>query len=107
GTGVQTCAVPIWAKEAAERGAGEILLTSMDRDGEKSGYDLEMTKAVVDAVDVPVIASGGAGTIDDFYDAFTKANATGALAASVFHFKETSVSEVKAELKRRGVAFND
>lgn len=92
-----------WAKEAAERGAGEILLTSMDRDGEKSGYDLEMTKAVVDAVDVPVIASGGAGTIDDFYDAFTKANATGALAASVFHFKETSVKEVKAELKRRGI----
>ncbi|PWA12594.1 imidazole glycerol phosphate synthase subunit HisF [Pueribacillus theae] len=92
-----------WAKEAAELGAGEILLTSMDRDGEKSGYDLEMTKAVVDAVDVPVIASGGAGTIDDFYAAFTKANAAGALAASVFHFKETSVKEVKAELKRRGI----
>lgn len=92
-----------WAKEAVSLGAGEILLTSMDRDGEKNGYDLKMTKAVTDAVHVPVIASGGAGTIDHFYEAFTVANATGALAASIFHFKETSVSTVKEELKRRGV----
>lgn len=92
-----------WAQEVASLGAGEILLTSMDRDGEKSGYDIEMTKAVTDVVDIPVIASGGAGSIDDFYKAFTEANATGALAASIFHFKETSVSAVKAELKRRGV----
>lgn len=92
-----------WAKEVESLGAGEILLTSMDRDGEKSGYDLEMTKAVTDAVNIPVIASGGAGSIDDIYEVFTQTGAAGALAASIFHFKETSVSAVKAELKRRGV----
>ncbi len=92
-----------WAKEVESFGAGEILLTSMDRDGEKSGYDLEMTKAVTDAVNIPVIASGGAGSIDDIYEVFTQTGAAGALAASIFHFKETSVSAVKAELKRRGV----
>lgn len=93
-----------WAKQVVSHGAGEILLTSMDRDGAKSGYNLDMTKAVTAAVNVPVIASGGAGTIDDFYEVFTEANATGALAASIFHFKDTSVSAVKAELKRRGVS---
>ncbi len=92
-----------WAKEAAALGAGEILLTSMDRDGEKNGYDLKMTKAVTDAVDVPVIASGGAGKVEHFYEAFTVANASGALAASIFHFKETSISAVKQALKQRGV----
>lgn len=92
-----------WAKEVVQLGAGEILLTSMDRDGDKRGYDLDMTKAVVEAVSVPVIASGGAGTIEHFIDAFVKANASGALAASIFHFKETSVQEVKAELAKRGV----
>lgn len=92
-----------WAKEVVSLGAGEILLTSMDRDGEKRGYDLDMTKAVTDAVHVPVTASGGAGTIEHFYDAFTLANATGALAASIFHFKETSISAVKEALKKRGV----
>lgn len=92
-----------WAKEVESLGVGEILLTSMDRDGEKSGYDLEMTKAVTDAVNIPVIASGGAGSIDDMYKALMETGATGALAASIFHFKETSVSAVKAELKRRGV----
>lgn len=95
--------VVAWAKEVESLGAGEILLTSMDRDGEKSGYDLEMTKAVADAVDIPVIASGGAGSIDDIYEVFAQTGAAGALAASIFHFKETSVSAVKAELKRRGV----
>lgn len=92
-----------WAKEVVTLGAGEILLTSMDRDGAKNGYDLKMTKAVTDVVNVPVIASGGAGTIEHFYEAFTIANATGALAASIFHFKETSVSAVKEALKERGV----
>lgn len=95
--------VVAWAQEIVTRGAGEILLTSMDSDGAKSGYDLKMTKAVTDAVNVPVIASGGAGKIEHFYDAFTVANATGALAASIFHFQETSVSAVKEKLKQKGV----
>lgn len=92
-----------WAKEVVKRGCGEILLTSMDRDGEKSGFDLDVTKAVSEAVDVPVIASGGAGSAEDFYEVLTDGKADAALAASIFHYKETSVSEVKKYLKNRGV----
>ncbi|WP_174728686.1 imidazole glycerol phosphate synthase subunit HisF [Mesobacillus harenae] len=93
-----------WAKEAVLRGAGEILLTSMDSDGEKNGFDLALTKAVSDAVSVPVIASGGAGNASHFAEAFTKGKADAALAASIFHYKETSIEEVKADLKEKGVA---
>ena len=92
-----------WAKEAVERGAGEILLTSMDSDGEKQGFDLALTKAVSEAVSVPVIASGGAGNAVDFKDAFLEGKADAALAASIFHYKETSVKEVKAYLREEGV----
>lgn len=92
-----------WAKEVVERGAGEILLTSMDQDGEKSGFDLALTKAVSEAVTVPVIASGGAGNADHFVDAFVDGKADAALAASIFHYKETSVKEVKDYLRKKGV----
>jgi cyclase len=92
-----------WAKEAVERGAGEILLTSIDRDGTKSGYDLELTRLIADAVSVPVIASGGAGVIDDFSRAFTEGHASAALAASLFHFGELSVAQVKAHCAAAGV----
>ncbi|MCI4127184.1 imidazole glycerol phosphate synthase subunit HisF [Bacillus haynesii] len=93
----------LWAKEAVQRGAGEILLTSMDADGEKNGFDCRLTKLVSEAVSVPVIASGGAGHADHMYDAFAEGRADAALAASIFHYKETSVKEVKAYLKERGV----
>ncbi|MEC1451005.1 imidazole glycerol phosphate synthase subunit HisF [Bacillus haynesii] len=92
-----------WAKEAVQQGAGEILLTSMDSDGEKNGFDCRLTKLVSEAVSVPVIASGGAGHADHIYDAFAEGRADAALAASIFHYKETSVKEVKAYLKERGV----
>jgi imidazole glycerol-phosphate synthase subunit HisF len=92
-----------WAKEAVRRGAGEILLTSMDCDGEKNGFDLELTRKVSEAVSVPVIASGGAGKAEHFLEVFEKGKADAALAASIFHYKETSVKEVKAYLKERGV----
>jgi cyclase len=92
-----------WAQEAVKRGAGEILLTSMDKDGEKSGFNLELTKKVSEAVTVPVIASGGAGTADHFHDAFTKGKADAGLAASIFHYKETSIGELKSELQKLGV----
>ncbi|EKN67732.1 imidazole glycerol phosphate synthase subunit HisF [Schinkia azotoformans] len=92
-----------WAQEVVERGAGEILLTSMDKDGEKSGFDLALTKAVSEAVSVPVIASGGAGNADHFVDAFVEGKADAALAASIFHYKETSVKEVKDYLRKKGV----
>ncbi|MDE3840094.1 imidazole glycerol phosphate synthase subunit HisF [Bacillus methanolicus] len=92
-----------WAKEAVERGAGEILLTSMDSDGEKNGFDLSLTKAVSEAVSVPVIASGGAGNAEHFVEVFLKGKADAALAASIFHYKETSVSEVKDFLRKNGV----
>lgn len=92
-----------WAKEAVDRGAGEILLTSMDKDGEKTGFDLKLTKAVSDAVTVPVIASGGAGEASHILDAFVDGKADAALAASIFHYKETSVKEVKVFLKEQGV----
>jgi cyclase len=92
-----------WAKEAAERGAGEILLTSIDRDGTKSGFDCELTAAVSDAVAIPVIASGGAGTFEHFAEVFTIGHADAALAASIFHFQEKSVSELKSYLAAVGV----
>lgn len=92
-----------WAKEAVERGAGEILLTSMDSDGEKKGYDVALTKAVSEAVTVPVIASGGAGKKEDFLEILTQGKADAALAASIFHYKETSVQEVKHFLQLQGV----
>lgn len=92
-----------WAQKVVELGAGEILLTSMDCDGEKRGFDLNLTKAVSEAVTVPVIASGGAGNAEHFREAFIEGKADAALAASIFHYKETSVAEVKAFLKERGV----
>lgn len=92
-----------WAKEVVRLGAGEILLTSMDQDGAKNGFDLALTKAVSEAVTVPVIASGGAGKQEDFKDVFDDAKADAALAASIFHYKETSVAEVKSYLKEKGV----
>ncbi|MDQ0161984.1 imidazole glycerol phosphate synthase subunit HisF [Aeribacillus alveayuensis] len=92
-----------WAKEAVKRGAGEILLTSMDADGGKNGFDVKLTRMVSEAVTVPVIASGGAGEAQHFYEAFQEGLADAALAASIFHYKETSVKEVKRYLRRQGV----
>lgn len=92
-----------WAVEAADRGAGEILLTSMDSDGEKNGFDLSLTKAVSEAVSIPVIASGGAGNAEHFEEAYVSGKADAALAASIFHYKETSVHEVKSYLREKGV----
>ena len=92
-----------WAREAEARGAGEILLTSIDRDGTKAGFDCEMTAAVSHAVSIPVIASGGAGTLDDFVDVFMKGAADAALAASIFHYAETSVRSLKEHLKQHGI----
>lgn len=92
-----------WAQEAEKLGAGEILLTSMDADGTKSGYDIALTKAVGEAVQVPVIASGGAGRLEHFYDVFTQSNADAALAASVFHFGEIPIGQVKTYLKEQKV----
>jgi cyclase len=92
-----------WAAEIAQAGAGEILLTSMDRDGTKVGYDLALTRAVADTVPVPVIASGGAGTLDHLAEAFTRGRADAVLAASIFHFGEFSVAEAKRHLAARGV----
>jgi len=92
-----------WAKEVEQRGAGEILLTSMDRDGTKDGYDIALTRAVADAVSIPVIASGGAGRLEHFYDALTAGGASAALAASLFHYRELRVADVKAYLTERGV----
>ncbi len=96
-----------WAKRGEALGAGEILLTSMDRDGTKDGYDLPLTRAVSDAVGVPVIASGGAGTLDHLYEAFVQGGADAALAASIFHFREWSIQDAKAFLRRRGVPVRD
>lgn len=93
-----------WAKKVAGLGAGEILLTSMDYDGTKDGYDLALTKSITDTVNIPVIASGGAGKLEDFYEVFTKAGADAALAASVFHYAELSLKEVKKYLKANGIA---
>ncbi len=93
-----------WAVKAERLGAGEILLTSMDRDGTKEGYDLELTKAVAEAVEIPVIASGGAGAPEHFYDALTGAKAEAVLAASLFHYKELEIRQVKEYLNARGVS---
>jgi cyclase len=92
-----------WAREAESRGAGEILLTSMDRDGTRSGFDCEMTAAVAGAVNIPVIASGGAGDLEHFYDVFTEGHADAALAASIFHYDDTSVSDLKKYLRERAI----
>ncbi|MGH7789959.1 MAG: imidazole glycerol phosphate synthase subunit HisF [Candidatus Binatia bacterium] len=92
-----------WARRMEGFGAGEILLTSMDRDGTKAGYDIELTRAIVDAVRVPVIASGGVGTLEHIYEGLTAGGATAALAASIFHYREHSVQECKAFLTARGV----
>ena len=92
-----------WAKEAFRRGAGEILLTSMDRDGTKSGFDLELTGAVCDAVTIPVIASGGCGTLAHFSEVFEKTGADAALAASLFHYGELAIDEVKQHLAQKHI----
>jgi cyclase len=92
-----------WAARVQELGAGEILLTSMDRDGTKIGYDLELTRRVAESVTIPVIASGGAGTIDHLYQGFVEGKADAVLAASIFHFREISISEAKRDLQSRGV----
>lgn len=92
-----------WAVKAEQLGAGEILLTSMDCDGTKAGYDLELTRAIADRVDIPVIASGGAGTMEHFYDAFVRGGADAVLAASLFHFRELEIRQVKEYLERRGI----
>jgi cyclase len=92
-----------WAKRVESLGAGEILLTSIDADGTKKGYDIELCRAVASAVSIPVIASGGAGTMEHFYEVFTKTNVDAALAASLFHFREVSIPELKAYLKNKGV----
>ncbi len=93
-----------WAIKGCELGAGEILLTSMDCDGTKAGYDLELTRRISEAVPVPVIASGGAGTMDHFYDALTEGKADAALAASLFHFKELRIADVKSFLRKKGIS---
>ena len=93
-----------WAKKVEALGAGEILLTSMDCDGTKAGYDLKLTRAIADAVSIPVIASGGAGTLEHFYDALTEGGADAALAASLFHYKELEISQVKDYLADRGIS---
>jgi len=93
-----------WAREAEARGAGEILLTSMDSDGMRTGFDCELTAAVSGAVNIPVIASGGAGTVDHFVDVFGRGNADAALAASIFHFGVSSARSLKEELSRAGVS---
>jgi len=100
-TGIDAIA---WAKDGANRGAGEILLTSMDADGTKNGFDLELTRAVSDAVSVPVIASGGAGNADHMADAVIDGHASAVLAASIFHFGELTVDEVKSVMQNRGLA---
>lgn len=93
-----------WTKELVERGAGEILLTSMDHDGTKNGFALEITKTISELVSIPVIASGGAGNMQHFTDVFTAGKADGALAASVFHFKEIGINQLKQHLKQNNIA---
>ena len=92
-----------WAAEVEKLGAGEILVTSMDTDGTKNGYDIELTKAICDAVNIPVIASGGAGKLEDFKDVFLKTNCDAALVASLFHFKELEIPQVKNYLAENGI----
>ncbi len=92
-----------WAKKVCELGAGEILLTSMDCDGTKNGYDIELTRAVADSVSIPVIASGGAGNMEHFYDALTEGGADAVLAASLFHYKEMEICDLKGYLKSKDI----
>ena len=92
-----------WAERMESYGAGEILLTSMDRDGTKAGYDLELTRAIADRVGIPVIASGGVGTLEHIYEGLTQGNASAALAASIFHFRQYTIAECKSYLEQRGV----
>jgi cyclase len=99
-TGIDACE---WAKRMENYGAGEILLTSMDRDGTKAGYDLALTREISDRVSIPVIASGGAGTLEHIYDGLTKGNASAALAASIFHYQQYSIADCKNYLQSRGV----
>lgn len=100
-TGIKT---EKWAKTAAELGAGEILLTSMNGDGTKKGFDLDITGKISESINIPVIASGGAGRISDFEDVFNLTKATGALAASIFHFNEIEIQNLKSELKSKKIA---
>ena len=93
-----------WANEAVSLGAGELLVTSMDKDGTKSGFDIDLYRELGDAVDVPIIASGGAGTLQHFVDVFEQTKVTGALAASIFHFGEMTISDVKSELRKHGIS---
>jgi cyclase len=99
-TGIDAVA---WAREAEERGAGEILLTSMETDGTRNGFDIAITSAISDAAGIPVIASGGVGTLEHFYDGFTRGKADACLAASVFHYGDFTVRDVKEYLKERGI----
>jgi cyclase len=99
-TGIDACE---WAKRMEDYGAGEILLTSMDRDGTKAGYDLELTRAIADGTGIPVIASGGVGNLEHIYEGFTQGHASAALAASIFHYGEYSVAECKNYLHERGI----
>ena len=99
-TGIDAVA---WARDAEQRGAGEILLTSMETDGTKNGFDLPVTRAISEAVGIPVIASGGVGTLEHFYDGFVKGKADACLAASVFHYGEYTVRQVKEYLASRGI----
>ena len=92
-----------WAMKACRLGAGEILLTSMDCDGTKNGYDIELTRTISENVDIPVIASGGAGSMEHFYEALTEGKADAALAASLFHYRELEISDLKEYLKGKGV----
>ena len=93
-----------WAMEAEKRGAGEILLTSMDCDGTKDGYDIELTRTISENVNIPVIASGGAGTKEHFYDALTEGKADAVLAASLFHYKELEIMDLKQYLRDKGIS---
>ena len=99
-TGIDVVA---WATEATEQGAGEILLTSMDRDGARKGFDLRLTRAVVDAVDVPVIASGGVGSLQDLVDGITVGGADAVLAASIFHYGEFTIPQAKSAMRAAGL----
>jgi len=107
GTSRAGCDAVTWAREAADRGAGEILLTSIDRDGTRDGFDCPLTAAVASAVAVPVIASGGAGSIAHFFDVFTAGRADAALAASIFHFNEIPVAALKRDLAARGLPIRE
>jgi cyclase len=99
-TGIEACA---WAKKMEDYGAGELLLTSMDRDGTKKGYDLELTRAITERVVIPVIASGGVGTLLHIYEGFSIGNASAALAASIFHYREYTIQQCKSYLTEQGV----